>query len=100
MYITTLKIVDKKLYYKISLDNIYSVTGGTVNLYLNDQFTEITSSIVPKVNVSEIYGDAYYLDLSSLNLDKDNINIFELRIMSLNFNTYSINPNVGYKFKY
>lgn len=100
MTISALKIVGNKLYYKINLDSKYTVTGGVVNLYLNNQFTNVTSSIGARGSVSSIYGDDCYLDLSSLNLDKKVENILEMRIITLNFNTYTINPGIGYKFKY
>jgi len=100
MTISALKIVGNKLYYKINLDSKYTVTGGVVNLYLNDQFTNVTSSIGARGSVSSIYGDDCYLDLASLNLDKKVENILEMRIITLNFNTYTINPGIGYKFKY
>ena len=100
MNISAVKIVDNKLYYKISLDGNYTVTGGSVNLYLNGQFTGVSSSVGAKGSVSQIYGNDNYLDLSSLTLDKNNNDILEMRIVTLNFNTYTINPGVGYKFKY
>jgi hypothetical protein len=98
--INATKISNNKLYYKISMDNYYTVTGGVVNLYMNGQFTGVVSSIGARGNVNQIYGNDVYLDLSSLNLDKKDNNILEMRIVNLNFNTYSINPSVGYKFRY
>ena len=89
-----------KLYYKISLDSNYTITGGTVNLYLNGQFTGISSSIGAVGSVSQIYGNDYYLDLSSLNLNKSSGDILEVRLVQLSFNTYTVSPSVGYKFKY
>lgn len=100
MTISALKIVGNKLYYKINLDSKYTITGGVVNLYLNDQFTTVTSSIGARGSVNQIYGDDCYLDLSTLDLDKKSENILEMRIITLNFNTYTISPGIGYKFKY
>ena len=100
MVLTATKITGNKLYYKISLDRNYTITGGTVNLYLNDQFTGISASISAKGNVSTITGDDCYIDLSTLNLSGDTTNVLNIRLVSLSFNTYTINPSINYKFKY
>ena len=103
IYILPMKIANNKLYYKIAFDNAYTIAGGTVQLFLNDQIVEgVVSSInASKPNVREIYSDdENSLDLSGITLDGDE-NILEMRIMSLSFNTYSINnPGIGYKFRY
>jgi len=88
MNISPVKIINNKLYYKISLDSSYNVTGGTVNLYLNNQFTGVSSSLSAKGTVSQIYGDDCYLDLSGLDLNKDS-DVLEIRIVTLKFNTYT-----------
>ena len=98
--LTATKITNDKLYYKISLDKNYTITGGTVNLYLNDQFTSISGSISAKGNVSTISGDDCYIDLSTLDLTGEDEYVLTIRIVSLSFNTYTINPNASYKFKY
>ena len=98
--LTATKITNNKLYYKISLDKNYTITGGTVNLYLNDQFTNISSSISAKGNVSTISGEDCYIDLSELNISNNNENILSIRLISLSFNTYTINPSINYKFRY
>ena len=98
--LSVLKIVDKKLYYRISFDRNYSVVGGSLNLYLNDNFTEITASVPAKGNVSSISGIDCYLDISSLNLNSSNENILSLKLVSLSFNTYTVNPKVSYNFRY
>lgn len=100
MVLTATKITNNKLYYKISLDRNYTITGGTINLYLNDQFTNISASISAKGNVSTISGDDCYIDLSGLNISGTNENILSIRLVSLSFNTYTINPSINYKFRY
>lgn len=100
MVLTATKILNHKLYYKISLDQNYTISGGMVSLYLNDQYTGIDSSISAKGSVSEISGEESYLDLSSLNLTKDTDSVLSIRLVSLSFNTYTINPSISYKFKY
>ncbi|MBQ8681794.1 MAG: hypothetical protein IJ509_02665 [Bacilli bacterium] len=100
MVITATKITNNKLYYKITLDKNYTITGGTVNLYLNDQFTNISSSISAKGNVNTISGEDCYIDLSSLNLSKGGNDILSIRLVSLSFNSYTIKPSINYKFRY
>ena len=100
MVLTATKITNNKLYYKVSLDRNYTVTGGTVNLYLNDQFTGISASISARGNVSTISGEDCYIDLSTLNLSSDKTNVLNIRLVSLSFNTYTINPSINYKFRY
>ena len=98
--LTATKITNNKLYYKITLDKNYTITGGTINLYLNDQFTNISGSISAKGNVSTITGDDCYIDLSNLDLSSTTENVLNIRLVSLSFNTYTINPGINYKFKY
>lgn len=98
--LTATKITNNKLYYKITLDKNYTITGGTINLYLNDQFTNISGSISAKGNVSTITGEDCYIDLSNLELSTNTENVLNIRLVSLSFNTYTINPGVNYKFKY
>lgn len=98
--LTATKITNNKLYYKITLDRNYTITGGTINLYLNDQFTNISGSISAKGNVSTITGDDCYIDLSNLELSTNTENVLNIRLVSLSFNTFTINPGVNYKFKY
>lgn len=100
MILSTTKIINNKLYYKISLDSNYTITGGTISLFVNDQYTNLNVSISAKGSVSEISGEDCYIDLSSLNLSKANNDIVEVRLISLSFNTYTINPKLSYKFKY
>ena len=100
MNITATKITNKKIYYKISIDGKYTISGGSVNLYLNDQYTGISSSISAKGSVNEISGSDCFLDISSLNLSKANNDVLEIKLVSLSFNTYTINPSISYKFKY
>lgn len=98
MIITATKITNNKLYYKINLDKNYTITGGTINLYLNDQFTNISSSISAKGSVNTISGEDCYIDLSSLALSKGNT--LSIRLVSLSFNGYTIKPSINYKFMY
>lgn len=100
IYLNVTKIVGNRLYYKITFDKNYTVTGGSVNLYVNEQFANVSSSIPTLGSVSSISGSNCYLDLSSLNLSSNNNNILSVRLVSLNFNTFTINPEVEYKFKY
>lgn len=98
--LTATKIISNKIYYKINLDNNYTISGGTINLLLNGQIVS-TSSIPTKGNVSEISGNDCYFDISDLKLNKNNSNnILTLKLVSLSFNTYTINPNITYKFIY
>lgn len=100
MVLTATQITNNKLYYKISLDKNYTITGGTINLYLNDQYTNISGSISAKGNVSTISGEDCYIDLSNLDLSSSNDNVLNIRLVSLSFNTYTINPSINYKFRY
>ena len=100
IYLNVTKISGNKLYYKISFDKNYTVTGGNVNLYLNDQFTGISSSVPVSGSVSSINGKNCYLDLSTLGVNQGSGNVLTVRLMSLNFNTYIINPGIDYKFRY
>ncbi len=100
MVLSATKITNHKLYYKVSLDKNYTITGGVVSLYLNDQYTGINSSISAKGSVNEISGEDCYLDLSSLDLTKDSDTVVSIRLVSLSFNTYTINPSINYKFRY
>ena len=99
--ISVVKIVENKLYYKLSLDKNYTVTGGTIGLYLNGNFTEITGSIPTVGNVSSISGDNCYLDISNLKFNEgDEDRLLSLRVTMLSFNTYSVNPGASYSFRY
>ena len=98
--LSVLKIVNHKIYYKISFDKSYTVTGGSVNLYVNDQFANISGSIPTRGSVLSISGDDCYLDISKLNLSSDGENIISLRVVNLGFNTYRVNPSASYSFKY
>ena len=99
--LSVVKIVGNKLYYKISFDKNYTITGGTIRLYLNDQFVNVTGSIPSnRGNVSSISGNDCYLDLSGLKISNSNDNLISVRLVSLSFNTYTINPGVSYNFKY
>ena len=98
--IVATKIVNKKIYYKITLDKSYTVSGGTINLYLNNQFTNITANVPTKGKVMSISGSDCYLDISSLKLNSDNENLLSVRLVNLGFDTYNINPKAIYNFRY
>ena len=84
IYLSVLQIINHKLYYKISFDKNYTVTGGEIRLHLNNQDTGIVASIPTKGSVSTISGSNCYLDLSGLKLSgKDDI--LSLRLVNLNF---------------
>ena len=99
IYLTATKVVDNKVYYKITLDNKYNILGGAVNLLVNGQITK-SASIAPKGTTAQISGSDCYFDLSDLKLNKKNNNVITLKLISLSFNTYTINPGTTYKFKY
>ena len=99
MTLSTTKIVGNKLYYKISLDGNYTIVGGTINLLLNGQIVA-TNSISAMGNTNEVSGNDCYFDISQLNLSKSQDYIFTLKLVSFSFNTYTVNPNLSYKFKY
>lgn len=100
MNLTVTRISGNRLYYKISLDKNYTVTGGVVGLYLNNQYTNISSSISAKGNVSDISGDDCFIDFSNLNLSRSDQSVLSIRLLSLSFNTYTIQPGIEYKFRY
>lgn len=99
MTLVATKVVGNKLYYKILLDNNYTIVGGVINLLLNGQIVA-TNSIPAMGNINEIGGNDCYFDVSDLHLNKGDDNILTLRLVSLSFNTYTVNPNLSYKFKY
>ena len=99
MTLTALKVVNNKVYYKIAFDNNYTIVGGSINLLLNGQIVS-TNSIPTKGNISEISGSDCYFDISGLKLSKKNGDILTIKLVSLSFNTYTIKPNLTYKFKY
>ena len=90
------------MYYTINLDDSYNIVGGALNLLVNGQIVKSTS-ISTKGNTNIITGDDCYFDLSDLNLKKSDDStrtIITVRLTSLSFNTYTINPNISYRFKY
>ena len=100
MVLTVSQISNNKIYYRINLDNNYTITGGTINLYINDQFSGINASISAQGSVNTITGNDCYIDISNLNLTSSSSNIIDVRVVSLSFNTYTINPGINYKFRY
>ena len=102
MNLSVSKIVNNRLYYTINLDDSYNIVGGALNLLVNGQIVKSTS-ISTKGNTNIITGDDCYFDLSDLNLKKSDDStrtIITVRLTSLSFNTYTINPNISYRFKY
>ena len=53
-----------------------------------------------RFTVIEMHADDCYFDLTDVKFDKSIENIVTIKLVTLNFNTYSVNPNVSYKFKY
>ena len=100
IYLNVTKIVGNKLYYKISFERNYTVTGGSLSLYLNDQFTGVSASVPSLGSVSEVSGRDCYMDLSGLDLRSSDNPLLTVKLVSLNFNTYTVSPNVDYKFRY
>lgn len=100
MVLTVTQITNNRIYYKITLDSYYTITGGTVNLYINDQFSGVSASISALGSVNTISGNNCYIDISNLDLASNNTNILDVRVVSLSFNTYTINPSINYKFRY
>ena len=100
MILTATRITNNKLYYKITLDKNYTITGGTIKLLLNDQLTDVSGSISAKGSVNVIEGEDCYIDLSSLDLATNSNNVLSIKLVSLSFNAYTIEPNISYNFKY
>lgn len=99
MILSVNRVVDNKVYYHISLDKKYNITGGTLHLLLNGQVVA-TSSIQTLGNVSEIGGNDSFFNISLLKLSRNDTNIFTVKLVSISFNTYTINPDITYKFRY
>ena len=102
MTLSVEKIVDGNLFYKINLDNKYNIVGGAINLLVNGQIVRSTS-ISARGNTNEISGGDCFFKISDLKLkksDEENQTVITLKLVSLSFNTYTINPNISYKFKY
>ena len=102
MTLSVVKIVDGNLFYKINLDNKYNIVGGAINLLVNGQIVRSTS-ISARGNTDEISGGDCFFKISDLKLkksDEENQTVITLKLVSLSFNTYTINPNISYKFKY
>lgn len=96
MTLSVPRISKNKIYYKIAFDNNYTVVSGSLNLLINGQYAD-SVSILPG-NVREISGNDCYFDATSLKIKSgDTITI---KLVSLTFNTYTVRPNLSYKFKY
>lgn len=93
------KITRNNLYYKISLDKEYTISGGSINLCIVDSVTCKSTSIPSTKKTNTIMGEKYFIDISDLELSS-NTDI-ELTITSIMLNENTIRePGVKYKFKY
>lgn len=99
MSISAEKISNNKLYYKIFLDNNYTITGGSLNLLLDGQIVS-TTSIPTKGNVNQISGTDCYFDLTGIKKNENSDNILTIKLVAISFNTYTVQPDLSYKFKY
>ena len=98
--LSVVKVVNSKIYYKLSFDHNYTISGGNINLYINDQFANISSSVPVRGSVNTISGDDCYLDISSLSSAELNGKLLSVRLINLTFNTYTVNPSASYNFRY
>lgn len=97
--ITVPKIVDNKIYYTLEFDDKYTITGGTLYLLLNGQVVT-TESISAMGNVNRIGDATNYFDIKNIKIENVENNIFTIKLVSLSFNTYTITPDITYKFRY
>lgn len=96
--LNVLKITSDKIFYSIDLDKNYTVTGGIINLYVNDEYAEVMSSIPIFGNTNKVSGDNCYLEISSLSLKAEDI--ITLKIVSIGFDIYELDVGTKYSFKY
>ena len=88
-------IYDNKVYYKILLDNYYTVSGGSLNLFKGNQGIA-TGSISTLGSVNEITGS---IDISNCKLstgDEISLNLYNIKI---NVDD-SFDPDITYSFVY
>ncbi len=88
-------IYNNKIYYKISLDNYYTISGGSLNLY-NGNEGVATGSIPVLGSVNEITGS---IDISNCKInsgDKISLNLYNIKI---NVDD-SFDPDITYNFVY
>ena len=99
MILSVPKVVDNKIYYRIDLDSNYNIVGGAINLLVNGQIVKSTS-IPAQGTVNKINGSNYFFDVSDLKLKRNTDTVISLKLVLISFNTYNVNPNITYKFKY
>lgn len=99
MILSVPKVVDNKIYYRVDLDGSFNIVGGSINLLVNGQIVK-SSSISPQGTTNKIAGNDCYFDISDLKLKRNTNTVVTLKLVLVNFNTYSVNPNISYKFKY
>ena len=95
MALSVTGIIDNKLYYKITLDNYYTISGGSLNLYKGNQGVAV-GQISTVGSVDEITGS---IDISNCGFTSgDNVT---LTLYSMKINTEdSFNPDISYHFVY
>lgn len=99
MTLTVPKAADNKIYYRIDFESKYNIVGGTINLLVNGQIIK-SASIPAQGTTNKISGSNCYFDIKDLNLKRNNNTVITLKVVLINFNTYSVNPGVSYKFQY
>ena len=99
MILSVPKVIDNKVYYRVDLDSNYNIVGGAINLLVNGQIVKSTS-IPAQGTTNKIGGNNYFFDITDLKLKRNTNTVVTLKLVLVNFNTYSVNPNISYKFKY
>ncbi|MBQ6495328.1 MAG: hypothetical protein IJI49_04935, partial [Bacilli bacterium] len=93
------KIVDKKIYYSLEFDDYYTITGGTLFLLMDGQVVK-TNSIPTVGNTNKINEANCFFDISSISTKNLNSSLLTIKLVTLSFNTYTIEPDITYKFRY
>ena len=94
------KIINRRVYYTISFDKNYTVTGGTLNLLLNGIIIA-TNNIGALGNINRISGDEHYFAIpNDVRFNNDSSNLLTVKLSSISLNTFTIKPNATYKFRY
>lgn len=99
MVLSVPKVVDNKIYYRVDLDGSFNIVGGAINLLVNGEIVK-SASISPQGTTNKISGNNCFFDIADLKLKKNSNTIVTLKLVLVNFNTYNVNPNISYKFKY
>ncbi len=95
MSLTVTGIYDSKVYYKITLDNYYTISGGALMLYKGTQGVA-TGSISVLGSVNEITGS---VDISNCKFSSGDSITLTLYQMKINVDD-SFNPDISYHFIY